>query len=82
MAEGVTNEFQTSLDAWHALAPEERVDAFQQLPYAEKDDFFLALSALDQSGLILSLPQNERRIWMRLLPPDDATDLIQETPEE
>src|SRR5262245_11273806 len=82
MADTVTNEFQTSLDAWHALSPEERFETFKQLPYADKDDFFLALSARDQSELIRSLPQNERRIWMRLLPPDDATDLIQQTPEE
>src|SRR5437667_10161250 len=82
MGDGVTNELQVSLDAWNALAVEERVTAFQQLPYAEKDDFFLALSARDQSELILSLPPGERRIWMRLLPPDDATDLVQESPEE
>jgi magnesium transporter len=77
-----SNELQSPLDNWHTLAPEERVDAFKQLPYSEKDDFFLTLSARDQSELILSLPRGERRIWMRLLPPDDATDLIQETPEE
>src|SRR5207244_1136369 len=73
---------QSSLDVWHTLEPEERVETFNQLPYAEKDDFFLALSARDQAGLILALPEGERRIWMRLLPPDDATDLIQESPEE
>ena len=82
MTDGITNELQSSLDVWHTLEPEERVETFNQLPYAEKDDFFLALSARDQSELLLSLPQGERRIWMRLLPPDDATDLIQETPEE
>jgi magnesium transporter len=82
MADGITNELQTSLDVWHSLSSEERVDTFQQLPYAEKADFFLALSALDQSQLLLTLPSNERRLWMRLLPPDDATDVIQETPEE
>src|SRR5437667_3532525 len=82
MGDGITNELQISLDAWNALAVEERVTAFQQLPYAEKGDFFLALSARDQAELILSLSPGERRIWMRLLPPDDATDLIQEAPEE
>ena len=82
MGDGITNELQTSLDAWNTLAEEERVTTFQQLPYAEKDDFFLALSARDQAELILSLPPGERRIWVRLLPPDDATDLIQEAPEE
>jgi magnesium transporter len=82
MSDGVTNEVQNSQEAWHALSPEDRFAAFKHLPYAEKDDFFLALSARDQSGLILSMPPNERRIWMRLLPPDDATDVIQETAEE
>src|SRR5437773_2958352 len=82
MGDGVTNELQISMDAWNTLPPEERVTAFQQLPYAEKDDFFLALSARDQAELVLSLPPGERRIWMRLLPPDDATDLIQEAAEE
>ena len=82
MSDGITNELQSSLDVWHTLTPEERVDAFRQLPYSEKGDFFLALSARDQYELISSLPHGERRIWMRLLPPDDATDLIQETPEE
>src|SRR5215813_9262241 len=82
MTDGVTNEPQTSLETWHTLSPEDRVETFKHLPYVDKDDFFLALSARDQSELIRSLPQNERRIWMRLLPPDDATDVIQETPEE
>jgi len=82
MTDGVTNDLQTSLEAWHALSTEERLDTFKQLPYAERDDFFLALSARDQSELLLSLPPNERRVWMRQLPPDDATDVIQETPEE
>src|SRR3989454_11523984 len=82
MGDGITNELQISMDAWNTLPPQERVTAFQQLPYAEKDDFFLALSARDQAELVLSLPPGERRIWMRLLPPDDATDLIQEAPEE
>ncbi len=48
MSDGITNELQSSLDVWHTLTPEERVDAFQQLPYSEKGDFFLALSARDQ----------------------------------
>jgi magnesium transporter len=82
MGDGITNELQLSLDAWHTLQPEDRVTTFQQLPYAEKDDFFLALSARDQAELLLSLPAGERRIWTRLLPPDDATDVIQELPEE
>ena len=71
-----------TLDAWSTLSDEERVAAFQQIPYSEADDFFLQLSARDQAALLIGLPERERRLWIRLLPPDDATDLIQEAPEE
>src|SRR6058998_722500 len=82
MRDSVSNPEQIPLDTWNALTTEERVAAFQQLPFSAADDFFLALSARDQAALLLALPPGERRIWMRLLPPDDATDLIQETPED
>jgi magnesium transporter len=82
MSDAATNTSETSLEVWNTLTPDERIETFQRMPYSEKDDFFLSLSARDQSSLLLSLPSNERRIWMRLLPPDDATDVIQETPEE
>jgi magnesium transporter len=29
---------------------------------------------------LLALPEKERRVWMRLLPPDDAADLLQSAP--
>jgi magnesium transporter len=32
--------------------------------------------------LVLSLPEGQRRLWMRLLAPDDSADVIQEAPEE
>ena len=80
--DGVVNSNEISLDNWNSLTPEEQVVAFQKLPYSEADDFFLSLSARDQSALLLALHENERRLWVRLLPPDDATDLIQETPDE
>ena len=48
----------------------------------EADDFFLQLSARDRSQLVLALPPGERRLWIRLLAPDDAADLIQEAPAE
>jgi hypothetical protein len=56
MTDVVTNHVQTSLDTWHTLSQEDRFETFKHLPYAEKDDFFLALSARDQSELLLSLP--------------------------
>jgi magnesium transporter len=48
----------------------------------QADDFFLQLSARDRAQLVLALPSGERRLWLRLLAPDDAADLIQESPAE
>jgi magnesium transporter len=76
-----TTDVEKLLEAWDSLSEEERVEAFHHLPRSQADDFFFALAPRDQSHLILSLPPGERRIWMRLLAPDDATDLIQQTPE-
>jgi magnesium transporter len=76
-----TTDVEKLLEAWDSLSEEERVGAFHHLPRSQADDFFFALAPRDQSHLILSLPPGERRIWMRLLAPDDATDLIQQTPE-
>jgi len=70
------------LESWPALTPEERLEAFGRIPRAGVDDFFLELTARDQAALILALPVGERRILLRLLAPDDATDVIQEVPEE
>lgn len=53
------------------------MEAFRKLPRASRDDFFLELDARGQLELLLSLPQGERRLWLRLLAPDDAADLIQ-----
>jgi len=75
-------ELEVLLETWDSLSEEERVQAFEQIPRGRADDFFLALNPRDQAALILSLPENERRIWIRLLAPDDTTDVIQEAPEE
>jgi len=45
------------------------------------DDFFLSLDAKGQSELVFALPEGERRLFVRLLAPDDAADLIQESPQ-
>ncbi len=69
------------LDLWPSLRRSQRVDRFESLPREQMDNFFLALDARAQSGLLLSLPEGERRLYMRLLAPDDAADLIQESPK-
>jgi magnesium transporter len=69
------------LDLWPSLRRSQRVDRFQSLPREEMDNFFLGLDARAQSGLLLALPEGERRLYMRLVAPDDAADLIQESPQ-
>ena len=69
-------------EAWQVLSPDARVEGLRVLPHAEAEDFLLALPARDQAELILSTSAHERRSWMRLMPPDDAADVIQEAPEE
>ncbi len=69
-------------EAWPILSTEERVEGFEVLERKNADDFFLQLNARDRAELILGLPAGERRLWMRLLAPDDAADLIQEAPAE
>src|SRR4030095_1577703 len=69
-------------EAWPVLSMEERVEGFECLQREEADDFFLQLSARDRAQLVLALPAGERRLWIRLLAPDDVADLIQEAPPE
>ena len=69
-------------DAWQVLSLAERVEGFEFLQRDDADDFFLQLSARDRAELVLALPTGERRLWLRLLAPDDAADLIQEAPAE
>ena len=67
-------------EIWPVLSLDERVEAFELLPRAAADDFFLQLSTRERAQLLLALPAAERRLWMRMLAPDDAADLIQEAP--
>jgi len=70
------------LDLWPSLRRSERVGRFEALPREQMDNFFLALDARAQSRLLLSLPEGERRLYMRLVAPDDAADVIQESPKQ
>jgi len=70
------------VETWPLLSLEERLEGFRLLAPADADDFFLSLTTRDQVSLLLSLPEGERRLWLRLLAPDDAADVIQEAPAE
>ena len=69
-------------ELWPALTHAERLRRFRELHTGEKADFFLELSAHDQCDLLQRLPQDQRHVWIRLLAPDDAADLIQEAGPE
>jgi magnesium transporter len=69
-------------EAWSSMEPEDRASAFAALPRSDADEFFLELSAQDQATILLALPNGERRLWMRILAPDDAVDVIQAVEEE
>jgi len=69
-------------DVWPLLARPDRMEAFALLPRDEAEEFFFGMNARDQAAVILGIPGREQRSWMRLLPPDDAADVLQETPAE
>lgn len=69
-------------DAWSILSLEERVEGFRLLQPDDAEEFFDGLSARDQAELILAFPAAEHRRWMRMLPPDDAADVLQAAPDE
>jgi magnesium transporter len=68
------------LDQWPHLNKSTRMQAFQNLSREYTDNFFLSLDGKAQAELVLALPEGERRLYVRLLAPDDAADLIQESP--
>src|SRR3954471_22208203 len=65
------------LELWPDMETAARLQAFHALPRAVADAFFLGLEPHYRHELVHSLPNGERRMWLRLLPPDDAADLIQ-----
>lgn len=76
------SEAETELSRWSELSDEERVETFRRMAPRQADSLFLELSSRDELEILLALPASERRIWMRLLAPDDAADVIQLAPEE
>jgi magnesium transporter len=69
-------------EAWPGLSADERFERFESLSRVDAEDFFLGLSAIEQVSIFERMPVKERRLWLRQLAPDDAADVIQETPEE
>ncbi|MET0794617.1 MAG: magnesium transporter [Polyangiaceae bacterium] len=69
-------------DAWLVLSKSDRADGFRILKRSDAEEFFLGLTAGDMAELLHALPEKERRVWVRLLAPDDAADLLQNADTE
>jgi magnesium transporter len=69
-------------DRWPHLSHSAPLKQFRDMHAGEKADFFLALSPHDQAFILFVLPAEQRHVWLRILPPDDAADLIQEVGPE
>src|SRR5450432_4081616 len=69
-------------DTWLLLSKADRADGFRILKRSDAEEFFLGLSAGDMAELLHALPEKELRVWVRLLAPDDAADLLQSAPTE
>jgi magnesium transporter len=66
-----------ALSRWPELSQPERTHLLRSLPQHQANDLFVGLSTHDQLGLLLNVSGEERRAWLRVLPPDDLTDLLQ-----
>ena len=69
-------------DNWQTLDREERVEAFHSLDSVRAGDFFLGLETSERAALIEGLTAQEQRVWLRLLPGDEAADLLQSVEDE
>ncbi|MCW5828934.1 MAG: magnesium transporter [Deltaproteobacteria bacterium] len=69
-------------DVWSALSAEERAEGFIVLARDEAGEFFQSLDPLGQAQILERVPPGEKRLWIRLLAPDDVADVLQETDEE
>jgi len=65
-------------DAWDVLSVTERLEGLRLLGLAELENLFLSVPAHDQMEILLAATRWEARAWIRLLPPDDAADVVQE----
>src|SRR5690242_11781124 len=68
-------------DAWLSLCAEERWEGFRLLERHHADDFFLGLGTHEQVALLRTMPEGERRLWLRLLAPDDAANVLRHVSE-
>ena len=76
------DRFAAFTNQWQSLEQDERVDAFRGLDSVRAGDLFLGLETSDRAALVEALTVQEQRVWLRLLPGDEAADLLQAVDEE
>lgn len=64
-------------DAWALLSDSDRMEGFSLLSRGDAEEIFESLDASQQATLIANMPAGERKLWLRVLPPDDVADVIQ-----
>jgi magnesium transporter len=64
-------------EIWSLADADEKVEGFRSLSFIEAETLFLSLDTRAQGELLIALPHNERQMWLRQLPPDDAADVCQ-----
>ena len=69
-------------EIWSEASNVDRMTCFKTLPLADAQEFFRELSTRHQYEIVASLPEGEQTVWLRLLDPDDAADLLQEAEDE
>lgn len=69
-------------ELWKGLDPGERTEVFEELDREEAAALFVQLEDHEQAQIIDRLERREQRLWLRLLPPDDAADVLQEVDEQ
>jgi len=67
---------------WHSLGEHERVGKFRNLPTKISAEFFPRLDTRSQARLLLALDRAEQHVWLQLLSPDDAADVILALPAD
>ena len=76
------DELEKLRSAWSALSEEERIEKFMQLSRADAVRFFEVMTPRSRAQIIQACPKAEQRLWIRMLAPDDAADVLQEVAPE
>ncbi len=69
-------------DIWPILSLDEKVEGLNLIPRYEAEELFLSQDTHSQADILISMPHVSRRSWIRLLPPDDAADILQQLDKE